>query len=53
MDFTTYRLPDGRLVRVDASAAKGALIIGFTLQGGQVVEAVRVDDDTTATGGAK
>ncbi len=43
MDFTTYRLPDGRLVPVDASAAKGQLIIGFTLVGGRVVDAVRAD----------
>ena len=43
MTFTPYRLPDGRVVPVDASAAKGALIIGFTLTGGRVVDAIRVD----------
>ncbi len=37
-----YRLPDGRLVRVDDSAAKGAPIIDFTLENGSRVPAVRV-----------
>lgn len=37
-----YRLPDGRIVQVDDSAAKGAAIIDFTLAGGQIVDAVRV-----------
>lgn len=37
-----YRLPDGRIVKVDDTAAKGALIIGFTLAGGEIVDAVRV-----------
>lgn len=39
-----YRLPDGRLVRVDATAAKGALVIDFTLASGKIVQAVRVGD---------
>lgn len=42
MDTTDYRLPDGRIVAVDSTAAKGAAVIGFTLVGGQVVDAVRV-----------
>lgn len=37
-----YRLPDGTIVKVDDTAAKGALVIGFTLKGGRVVDAVRV-----------
>ncbi len=37
-----YRLPDGSIVRVDDSAAKGATVIDFTLQGGAIVQAVRV-----------
>lgn len=40
MDFDTYRLPDGRIVPVDASASKGLPTIGFTLKGGKVVDAV-------------
>lgn len=43
MDTTDYRLPDGRIVRVDSTAAKGAAFIGFELKGGRVVEAVRAD----------
>ncbi len=43
MEFTNYRLPDGRIVPVDATAAKGALVIGFTLKGGRVVDAIRAD----------
>ncbi len=42
MDFTDYRLPDGRIVPVDSTAAKDADVIGFTLKGGQVVPATRV-----------
>lgn len=38
--FELYTLPDGRVVRVDASASKGASVIGFTLASGRVVEAV-------------
>lgn len=37
-----YQLPDGAVVRVDDSAAKGAPTIDFTLQGGRIVTAVRV-----------
>ena len=40
--FQSYRLPDGTVVPVDASAAKGAPTIGFTLKGGEVVTATRV-----------
>lgn len=43
MEYTDYRLPDGRIVPVDASAAKGARFIGFTLTGGKIVTAERVD----------
>lgn len=42
MDFEMYRLPDGRVVPVDASASKGAATIGFTLKGGRIVTAVHV-----------
>ena len=42
METTRYQLPSGEIVDVDATAAKGALVIGFTLKGGQVVEAKRV-----------
>lgn len=41
-DFIAYRLPDNRIVNVDASAAKGALLITYTLAGGEIVEAMRV-----------
>ena len=50
MTFTNYRLPDGRIVPGDATAAKGALVIGFELKAvpparrGRVVEAVRHDE---------
>lgn len=44
MEMTFYRLPDGRVVPVDATAAKDAPVIGFTLKGGQVVEAVRLEE---------
>jgi len=37
-----YRLPDGRVVQVDASAAKDARVIGFTLVGGEIVDAIAV-----------
>jgi hypothetical protein len=40
--LTPYRLPDGRIVPVDASAAKGAAAIDFTLEDGQIVQATRV-----------
>lgn len=40
-----YRLPDGTIVRVDDTAAKGALVIDFTLAGGRIVQAVRVRVD--------
>ena len=41
--FTLYQLPDGRIVQVDASAAKGALIIDYTLADGRIVYARRVN----------
>ena len=40
---TDYWLPDGRIVPVDSTAAKGAALIGFTLKGGLVVTAIRAD----------
>ena len=43
MTTTDYRLPDGRIVAVDSTAAKDAAVIGFTLKGGRVVDAVRAD----------
>jgi hypothetical protein len=43
MELTPYRLPDGTIVQVDASAAKDARVIGFTLQGGQIVSAERIE----------
>lgn len=39
MDFELYRLPDGRIIPVDATASKGAKVIGFTEKGGRVVDA--------------
>ena len=42
MTYDTYRLPDGRLVKVDASAAKGLNIIDFQLADGTMVKATRV-----------
>jgi hypothetical protein len=43
MTFTEYVLPDGRTVRVDATAAKGLSVIDFTLVGGRIVNAIRAD----------
>ena len=42
--MVAYRLPGGRIVQVDDSAAKGALVIGFELERGKQVQAVRVGD---------
>ncbi len=42
MTFTLYRLPDGTVVPVDSTAAKNAPVIGFTLAGGQIVDATIV-----------
>lgn len=39
-----YRLAGGRIVQVDASAAKGARVIDFTLEDGRVVDAVLVPE---------
>lgn len=44
--FIRYQLPDGSIVPCDASATKGAAIIDFTLKGGRIVQAVRVDPST-------
>lgn len=41
-DLAPYQLPDGRLVLVDASAAKGAPLIDFTLADGSIVPASAV-----------
>jgi len=38
---TPYVLPDGRIVAVDTSAARDAQSITYTLQGGEIVTAVR------------
>ena len=43
MDTTDYRLPDGRIVAVDATAAKMAALIDFQLTDGTIVQAVRVN----------
>lgn len=43
--WATYRLPDGTLVAVDDTAAKGASIIDYTLRGGKIVLAIRVNPD--------
>lgn len=50
-----YRLPDGRIVQVDDSAAKGAMVIGFELSRGHIVEAVRVSASVpgVAAGGTR
>jgi hypothetical protein len=42
-ELAPYRLPDGTVVRVDATAAKGAAAISFTLAGGRIVTAERLD----------
>lgn len=39
--FCAYRLPDGRIVDVDASAAKDARVIQFTLADGTIVDAIQ------------
>jgi hypothetical protein len=47
MKTQSYRLPDGRVVRVDATAAKDEPVIGFELKAergqlrGRIVDAVR------------
>jgi hypothetical protein len=41
--FQTYRLPDGRHVEIDATAAKGNILISFTRADGRIVDAMRVD----------
>ena len=38
-----YQLPDGRIVPIRADLARGALLVSFTLEGGRIVDAVRVD----------
>ena len=43
MTFENYRLPDGRIVRVDATASKGAATITYELARGNIVTATRVD----------
>jgi len=48
MVFEAYRLPDGQVVNVDATASKGAAVIGFTLKGGRIVDAVLVTVDRCA-----
>jgi hypothetical protein len=37
MEFDVYRLPDGTLVKTDATATKGRKVSDFTLVGGKVV----------------
>ena len=41
MTMTTYILPDGRLVRIQADVARGAATVTFTLTDGRVVLARR------------
>lgn len=45
MEFEEYRLPDGRIVNVDASASKGRAWIDFQLAGGAMVVAKIVRKD--------
>lgn len=40
--MASYRLPDGTIVQVDDSAAKGAKEIAYTLPGGVIVIASRI-----------
>ena len=42
--FDRYRLPDGSIVRIDASASKGLATIDFTLKGGAIVLATKVPE---------
>ncbi len=39
-----YRLPDGRIVAVDVTACKDERVIDFTLADGQIVQAVRCEE---------
>jgi hypothetical protein len=49
-----YVLPDGRVVDVDASAAKGWAVISFQLLSGEIVEARRLDRiEPPASGGSR
>ena len=41
MTLLPYRLPNGRVVLVDATATKGVGLIDFTLADGRIVFAVR------------
>lgn len=43
MTFETYRLPSGEIVRIDSELARGAAVIDFTLKGGSIVQAARVE----------
>lgn len=43
-----YRLPDGRIVAVDASAAHDARWIDYTLADGRIVPAERVECEPAA-----
>ena len=47
MKTTPYRLPDGRIVQVDATAAKDAIYIDYQLSGGQIVTATLVRQPPT------
>ncbi len=41
--YTLYLLPDGFIVPVDSTVAKGELFVTFQLKGGSIVEATRLD----------
>jgi DNA polymerase III subunit gamma/tau len=44
--FVNYRLPDGTIVPIMYDSARNAPTITYTLEGGEVVEATRVDEPT-------
>lgn len=44
MEMSAFRLPDGRIVQIDESTVRGSDVCSFTLEGGAIVEAVRVQD---------
>lgn len=51
-DLTPYRLPDGRIVWIREDVARGALLIDFTLKGGTVVYALRLNPADFPNGAA-
>lgn len=40
--MVTYELPDGTRIQLPYDLTHGAFLVGFTLSGGRVVDAIRV-----------